>query len=201
MRLYSLIAILFCSLCYGCTDNKSDTTPVKYRNHTTVTIDVYKKHMLILQDSIIKFIKEKSHAYYPKENDLLTEVIIDTILYSPQKDKVAFFVITKNSDDKLLGGGNKTEYHYDAHCFIADLKNNSFFKNIFWIRASSLSNYKNLNNAHHRIREMYFKDFSERKDGNNNSMYKYNLDDIRFWDGPLWQINTPVAFGEDTIVH
>jgi hypothetical protein len=34
---------------------------------------------------------------------------------------------------------------------------------------------------------MYFKYFSERQDGNNESLYKYNLDDIRFWDGPVWK--------------
>jgi hypothetical protein len=36
---------------------------------------------------------------------------------------------------------------------------------------------------------MYFKDFSKRQDVDGSSLYKYNLDDIRFWDGPVWENN------------
>jgi hypothetical protein len=87
-------------------------------------------HQEILKDSLRQFIKDHSLAYYPKENDSFTEIIIDSILCSPKKDKAAFFVITKNSNDKLLSGGNKNEYHYNAHCFIADLDGDSTFNDI-----------------------------------------------------------------------
>jgi len=165
----------------------SDTTPVKYRNKTVVSSSIYKVHKEILKDSIKYFIKNKSLAYYPRENDSLTEVIIDTILYSPKKDKAAFFVVTKNSNDKLLSGGNENEYHYDAHCFAVYLKEDSIFSDIYWIRTSNVSNFHTLEKASFRIREMYFKDFSKREDVNGNSMYKYNLNDIRFWNGLIWK--------------
>jgi|LakMenEpi03Aug12_release.lakeMendotaPanAssembly.Ray.scaffolds.fasta_scaffold196643_2 hypothetical protein len=181
------IAFTLCNFCYGCAGTASDTTPIKYRNNTQVPLHIYKVHQEILKDSIKHLIKEKSLAYYPKENDLFTEIIIDTILYSPKKDKAAFFVITKNSNDRFLSGGNKNEYHYNAHCFSVYLKGDSTFNDIYWIRASNISNFYTLENTSFRIKEMYFKDFSKRQDVNDNSMYKYNLDDIRFWDGPVWK--------------
>ncbi len=186
MKLFFLIAILFCNLCHGCTGIKSDTTPAKYKYKTLIKEDKYKAHTSILKDSIRFFIKEKKFAYYPKENDTLTQIIIDTILYSPKYDKAAFFVITQNSNAKSLNPGNANEYHYDAHCFIANYSDSNNFYNIFWLDQSSLSNYHNLGNTRRDIRDLYFKDFKTRQDGYGNSLYKYNIDDIRFWDGPVW---------------
>ncbi len=187
MKVCFLTTFTLYNFCYGCTGNASDTTPVIYRNNTQVAPHIYKVHQKILKDSIQHFINNKSLAYYPKENDLFTEIIIDTILYSPKKDKAAFFVITKNSNDKLLSGGNKNEYHYNAHCFTVFLKGDSTFNGIDWISTSSISNFYTFEKTSFRIKEMYFKDFNKRQDVDGNSMYKYNLDDVRFWDGPVWK--------------
>lgn len=188
MKASFFMALTLCNFCYGCVGTTSDTMPVKYKNNTKVPTSIYKLHQKVLKDSIRHFIKDKSLAYYPKENDSLTDIIIDTILYSPAQDKVAFFVITKNSNDKLLSVGNKNEYHYDAHCFTANLNKGSTFNDIYWIRAFNISNFHTLKKASFRIREMYFKDFNERLDVNDSSLYKYNLDDVRFWGGPIWKI-------------
>ena len=37
------------------------------------------------------------------------------------------------------------------------------------------------------IRQFFFRQFNQRKDYDGQSKYKYNLDDIRFWDGPVWK--------------
>jgi hypothetical protein len=103
------------------------------------------------------------------------------------RGKVVFFVITKNSNDKLLSGGYDNEYHYDAHCFTVYLKGDSTFNDINWLSESNLSNFHSVEKTSFRIKEMYFKDFSKRQDVNGKSLYKYNLDDIRFWEGPVWK--------------
>lgn len=180
------IIIVVCNFCYGCA-SISDTTPKKYRNKTKVSSEIYKADQEILKDSIKNLIIRRDLAYYSKDNDLFTEVIIDTILYSPMKDKVVFFVITKNSNDKLISGGKRNEYNYNAHCFIAYLKEDSVFSDIYWIRASNINNFINIEKTSFRIREMYFNDFSKRQDINGNSLYKYNVNDIRFWNGPIWK--------------
>jgi len=187
MKIWFLATFLFAKLCYGCNIIGMDSTPVKFRNHTTVMPGVYKNHHAILNDNIRLLIKQKVDPFDSKENDSMTEVFIDTILYSPKKDRIAFFAITKNSNDKLIGGGNKSEYHYNAHCFIADLGSDSYINNIYWVRAFNLSNYKSLKEASERIRKIHFKEFKRRVDDKGKSLYKYNLDDVRFWDGPVWK--------------
>ena len=102
-------------------------------------------------------------------------------------NKIAFFVIVKNSNDKLLSKGNKDEYHYDANCFIGQLKKDSTWS-IIWLDAISLTNYPILDKASSRIREAHFTLFNRRKDKDGNSFYKYNFNDKRFWDGPVWSI-------------
>jgi hypothetical protein len=99
---------------------------------------------------------------------------------------VAFFVIAVNSNDKLLSRGNKNEYHYNAHCFTALIKEDLSFYNFHWVEVSDISNFYSLNKTSFRIREMYFKELSSREDIHGKSLYKYNLDDTRFWTGPLW---------------
>ena len=37
------------------------------------------------------------------------------------------------------------------------------------------------------LREYFFKEFSTIKDAKGQYEYKYNLDDVRFWNCPLWK--------------
>jgi hypothetical protein len=199
MKVYILMTLLYCNLCYGCIDNKRDTTPSKYKNRTIVSADTYNKHKLILTDSIKYFIKEKGQAYYPADYDSLTIIIIDTILYSPKIDKAAFFVITKNTNGKLLTKVSKNQYHYNASCFIADVRNGFSFANIFWVRQLNVSNFSDLEETSKRISEMYFTEFALFQNSRGESIYKYNFDDIRFWNGPLWKTEAIREYGVDTI--
>jgi len=144
----------------------------------SITPKLYEQHIKTLYDTISNAVINRRMAYYPKENDSLTEVIIDTILYSPHKDKLAFLVITKNSNDKLLGGGNKNEFHFDAHCFLG-LISNWNVNDISWLEVYNLSNYTDLKWTSERIREVYIKELG-------GGVLKYNLDDIRFWDNSYW---------------
>ena len=160
---------------------RNDTSN-KYKNITKVSIDVYKSHKTILIDTIRFYITKKIKAYYPKENDSLTQIYIDTILYSPKKDRLAFFVITKNTNDKLLSKGNNNEFNYNATCFISDL-NGVELNNIKWLSAYSLRRYASLEESSERIRKIYFTEFK----GGEGGVFRYNIDDIRFWDDPnIW---------------
>lgn len=181
-----MLGFIAISLISGCS-NAQNLTPKKYKYYDTVSSDVYQKHIMILKDSIRNLINTKQEPYYQKENDSATEIFIDTILYSPQKDKIAAFVITQNTNDKLIDKGNAGEFHYAAHCFIGRLNNNYYVRDITWVRGYNLSNYKSFKDASKRIREIYFKELTERTNAKGESTYKYNLDDVRFWDGPLWK--------------
>jgi hypothetical protein len=109
------------------------------------------------------------------EMDSIGQIVIDTILYSPQKNKMAFFVIR----GPISGG-------YNAHCYIgffADLK----IQKIRWLNFYSLSQSQSIKGASNRIREIHFSEFNLRQD----SGLDYNLDDVRFWDDDdVWKSGT-----------
>ncbi len=168
---------------YSCSSGR---TPSEFLNKTTVSADIYNANKRVLTDSIREFILTNQSAYYPVDNDSLTEIFIDTILYSPSKDKIAFFVITKNTSNKLLSykQGDKVYNYYDANCFIAHLKNDTTIDKISWIEAYGLINYKNQCEASKDIREL---SFTENVRPNRN--LRYNLDDVRFWNSKIWGDN------------
>lgn len=106
--------------------------------------------------------------------------MIDTFLYSPSNDKYAAFIITENPNNKLLDRGNEAGDHYNAYCFIGKLNRDSGVEDLTWINAYIFVRYKTLSEASSLIREEYFK-------GLTLSAFKYNMDDIRFWNGPIWE--------------
>ena len=104
-------------------------------------------------------IEKKQGPFYPSEYDSLTVITVDTILYSPNKDKYATFIIAKNSNEKLPDKGSRNDYHYNAYCFIGKLTGDHMVKGLTWINAHSLVVYKSLEEA---------------------------SSEIRFWNGPVW---------------
>ena len=182
----ALILLLWC-LCYfvlGC--NTRNPTPDNYKYFNSVSKEQYQRSQAEIKDSIETLIKGKHDPFQPTENDSLTEIYIDTILYGPNKDKYASFIITGNSNDKLIDKGKKEEYHYNAFCFIGKLTTDSTIKDLTWVNAHSLVRYKSLKEVSFRIREIYFKEITMRTNLEDKSTFKYNFDDSRFWDGPIW---------------
>lgn len=170
--------LLIC--CFGC--QSSSTTPETFKNKVSVPPNTYNAHRDILVDSVSSYVSNRKSAYYPKENDSLTKVFIDSIVYSPQEDKLAFFVITGNSDAKLNGGGASNKLHFDAHCFIANVVDGYTVSNIRWLAAHNLTNYSTYGTASARIRDVYFHNLR----GSQPNL-RYNLDDKRFWtDKNIW---------------
>jgi hypothetical protein len=186
LKLPTISFLLICVITFGC--NSQNVTPNRYKNINTVGLEQYKKNIDEIADSIRSRIKSKEDPYYESEYDSLTEIIIDTILFSPANDKLAFFVITKNSNDKLLEKGNKNEFHYNAHCFIGHLNKDGLIEDMSWIRGHSLFNFRNIKNISKRIREVFFNEMTERTNLNGGSTYKYNFDYVRFWNGPIWNV-------------
>jgi hypothetical protein len=172
---------------FQCSNSKS-VTPQKYRNNTVIDGFTYDKHMAQFKDSILNLIYYRNDPYYQLENDSLTKVFIDTILYSPKMNKFSFFAITQNSNAKLLSTEDKNQFHYSAHCFIGKLNENREISNFQWVKGYNLSNYKSLSEISRRIREVYFREITQRTNNEGESTYKYNFDDIRFWEGPLWDV-------------
>jgi len=182
--LMPLFIVMQYFICWGCGGRA--TTPKEYKYVDTVNIEIYKKAISEITDSVKNRITLKENPYYQSENDSSTIVLIDTILYRPTLDKIAFIVITQNSNNKLLEKGKKNESHYDAHCFIGICKNNKIVQ-FAWVSAFSLSNYRDKYSASNDIRSYYFTELTSGINKEGKSPFKYNFDDVRFWEGPIWK--------------
>jgi hypothetical protein len=180
--------ILFCFVWYfaiGC--NSPNDTPANFKYHDTISRSQHKQNSEELKDSIKVLIREKQGPFYPKEYDSLTEIFVDTILYSPNNRKYASFIITKNSNDKLLDRGSKNEFHYNAFCFIGKLTSESKIGDLTWVNAQILVRFETYTEVSNLIRHAYFREITTRTNLAGESTFKYNFDDIRFWDGPVWK--------------
>lgn len=176
MRFPNLIIVISaCILSASCWISPKKT-PSRYKNLTTVDADTYNVHKQKILSNVRFMANERISPFYSLGNDDSTEIYVDTVLYNSEISKVAFFIITQNQEKASDNYG-----YYSAYCLISNIEDSNFV-NIRWLRYYSISRYESLETTSERIREMHFVEFKNRK----KSGLKYNLDDIRFWDGPVW---------------
>lgn len=185
MKIFYLLFVSAGMLLQCSSANTSDYEMITSTQQRNDTIG-YAKQIAAAKDSVRAFITAKQGPYYPKEFDDKTEVFIDTLLFSPQRDKILFLVITKNTDDKLLEKGSSNQWHFDASCFIGRLTNKGKW-DIAWFNALNITRFESFVDASRRIRELYFEELSNiEKDEGKKSLYKYNIGEKEFWYGPVW---------------
>src|SRR5687767_5884668 len=101
---YSLafLCVLCLSLANYSWGSRGKETQAQFKNTSIVFLDTYSSHKDVFSDIIKKLLIERRVAYYSDIYDPETEISIDTILYSPKKDRAAFFVIVK-VNTKFMG--------------------------------------------------------------------------------------------------
>lgn len=112
-----------------------------------------------------------------------TQLIIDTILYSPDFNRLAVFLMTQNPTYRQLLPNTKNKFYYDATCYLGSRVNDSI--SLSWI-GPSFTNSPNRYELSKLIRDYYFRSFAS-MDSSGLNIHKYNLDDVRFWDCPIWK--------------
>jgi hypothetical protein len=112
-----------------------------------------------------------------------TGVMVDTILYNANFDRLAVLVMTKNSVDRQLKPDKNYHWYYDATCYLGVRKNDSIV--LHWIGPSFTNSYDSVELSG-IIRNYYFTEFAN-NDTSGKVTYKYNLNDTRFWEDAIWQ--------------
>jgi hypothetical protein len=112
-------------------------------------------------------------------------------MYSPNNERIFFFVITKSQNKKLypkeMSEREMKEasrysnlvldgFHFQGKAYVAYKKNDTIFKTQFY--GITTSEYENIESVRQRQRNIFFKEFSTV----NEKGYEYNVDDKRFWD-------------------
>lgn len=175
-----VLTILFCllniSFFYSCDGFRMKRyTPKEFLNHTEIRKENYSKDSVEIIRQLKSALKRHEDffdntAYFGSEI-----LIIDTIIYSPDFSKIATFIMIQTQRDK--------QRIYDGNCYLGLRQMDTICISSIGPSFSNSHDMKYLSNI---MRDSYFTAFAT-KDTIGLYTYKYNLDDIRFWNCSIWQ--------------
>jgi hypothetical protein len=181
LRVFLLILLPFFYSCEGIKQKKY--TPMEFLNHTTVKKEDYTKDSVEVIRHLKGLLLKREDFFNNKAYFDSTQLIIDSIIYSPNFNKLAVFAITKNPVKRQLMPDENYDWYYDATCYLGIRQNDTI--SLSWIGPSFTNSYDK-SELSSIIRDSYFTDFAT-KDTIGLYTYKYNLNDIRFWDCSIWK--------------
>jgi hypothetical protein len=160
---------------------KNTDTPSEFLSHNTIKKEDYTKDSIEVLSQLTNLLKSHEDFFYSSAYFDSTELIIDSILYSPDLNRLAVLVITKNPTYRQLAPDKNHDWYYDGTSYLGVRQNDTI--NLSWIgpRFTNSSNEKDMSND---IREACFRTFVTEKA---SKLYKYNMNDKRFWDSPIWK--------------
>jgi len=194
-----LIIILLSFQLISCQNRTIKLTPQEFISKIIVPKELYNKDSIDLVKLIKKEVKEHKGGYFSEAYDTSTQVIIDTIMYSSDFNKLIFFIIdkkenksiypntlTKEDVDYLVKEGQTTipyeGYHFTGKAYFGIRKNDNLKIKYFGL---TTAHYVNIYDVKKRQKQLYFEEYS----AVNEKGYEYNLDDKRFWDSDIWNFN------------
>lgn len=184
-RLFTFFILSLSVSChFGPGSGKSISTPREFLNIATPNVQVYGKDKRIISEQLQVFLATKTESFYSKEYFDSTDLIIDTILYSPDFNKIALFVMTKNPTYRLRYSEKTDPWYYNSYCYLGKRQNDTL--NLAWLTRMSLGTFYDFKEIKKGIRRLYFTEFATLQNTDGTYTYKYNLNDKRFWECPVW---------------
>lgn len=178
------LAALF-ALLASCNNRYDQASDQNSSRSFSTTQKAYEQLKAAFQDTARQMLNEKWGPYFSKEFDSTAQVYIDTFLISPDSGRVVFFAIVKYTGMQEAGAGVDDQARFDASCFLGQKSEASLWR-IAWFDAENFSRYRDADKISQRIRRAYFRDLKKREAVEGSSLYKFNLDDLEFWTGPVW---------------
>jgi hypothetical protein len=171
---------------YGWLEFRKNTdTPDQFLNKTVTRKENYSKDSLTisakLKDLLLRH--ENEDFFYSKEYFEGTDIIIDTIIYSPDLAKLGILILTKNPTSRQLLPTKEKDYYYNATAYLCVRQQDSL--SLTWL-GPSFTNSTDKSELSKDIRKACFRTFVS-KDTTEKYAYKYNLNDSRFWTSSVWQ--------------
>lgn len=176
--------LLFFSFFISCEGIKQKKyTPKEFLNHTIINKENYNKDSAEILKQLRFSLLNHEDFFNNKAYFDSTQIIIDSIIYSPNFNKLAVFIMIKNPTYRQLAPDNKYKWYYEATCYLGVRQKDSI--SLSWIGPSFTNSY-NKSELSDIIRDSYFTEFAT-KDTVGLYTYKYNLNDIRFWNSSIWK--------------
>lgn len=160
---------------------KNSDTPSHYLSLKKVTRDNYNRDSLNVVGILKEMRIKKMDFFNNKSYNDSTVLIIDTLLYSPNLNKIAVLLITKNLTSNQLSPDKTNLYYFDATCYLGIRNKDSI--SLKWI-GPLFTNSPEFNYASQDIRLACLRSFATH---DTTDDYEFNMNDIRFWDSKIWK--------------
>lgn len=161
--------------------HKNTDTPKGFLNYSTIKKEDYTKDSTKLIQIFNSTLEKREGFFNNKMYFDSTKLIIDTIIYNQEFDKMAIFLIVANPTYRQLMPNKKYNWVYDATCYLGLKKNDTIA--LTWVGPVFTNSY-NQQNISNNIRDACFRHFVT---SDTNRLYMYNMNDVRFWSSPIWQ--------------
>ncbi len=162
---------------------RNTDTPKEFLNHTNISKDSYSRDSAEITNQLKRLLVKHEDFFYSKEYFEGTDILIDTIVYSPSSDKLAVLVITKNPTSKQLQPTKDKSFYYNGTTYIGVREANTI--SLSWL-GPNFTNSTDKSELSEDLREAFFRTFVS-KDTTEKYAYRYNFNDTRFWTSSVWE--------------
>lgn len=163
------------------TFRKNTDTPEEFLSQTKADHLMYTRDSIEILNQLRIHLSRQDGFFSNKAYSEATDLIVDSILYSPDFRKLGVLIITRNPTYRLSGGGGMKDWYYDATCYLGIKKSDKI--SLSWI-GPVFTNSHDEKSISKLLRESCFRMFVTKDP---NDLYAYNLNDKRFWSGPIWR--------------
>lgn len=178
------IFFLFCLMSCNFKSQKKGT-PKEFINNVIVDSLIYSKDSAKVLAELYMKMKNHEASFENPEYFDFTELIIDTLIYDITLNKIAVFVVAKNPTNRNPYSDSKLPYYYNANCYIGkrNFNDSSLFELECLCRFSEI-NFDDKETAVEGLKEDFFIELATVLDENKQPVFRYNINDKRFWDSP-----------------
>jgi hypothetical protein len=162
---------------------KNTDTPKEFLNHAVNGSSGYTKDSIEVIRQLKNLLLNHKGSFHSPDYFDYTELIIDSLLYSPDLNKLAVFVIAKNPTYRQLLPDSQHPWYYNATSYLGVRQNDTVCLSLL---GPNFTNYIDKEEVSDDIRETCFRLFIS-EDTTGRYTCKYNLNDVRFWDSPIWE--------------
>lgn len=162
---------------------KNTDTPVQFLNKTVTKREDYIKDSLKISAQLKALLLQHEDFFNSSEYFEGTDIIIDTIIYSPDFNKLGVLVLTKNPTSRQLMPTENKLWYYNATSYLGTRQGDSISLSRL---GPDFTNSTDQQEQSNYIREACFRTLVS-KDTTKKYAYKYNLNDLRFWTCTVWQ--------------
>lgn len=178
------VLLLLLVLLASCQDQTfKSPTPAAYLNKSKPAEAVYRNDTVMLKARLLQSLNAKQDFFTNSAYDSSTQLLIDTVVYSPNFKKAAVLVMTKNPTNRQLIPDTTSPFYYDGTAFLVMRKDSLLLE---WM-GPNFSNSNSKTRLSQQMRDYFFNAFAD-KDSSKQYYSPYNLDDKRFWDTSIWEM-------------